>query len=223
LDAPLATEMSSSYRHWCLMARTLEIVGDRWSLLIVRDLLRGPRRFSDLKGRLSGVTPKWLTLRLRQLERAGIVARDSEEGRREVWYELTDKGRELAPVIESLTFWGIKHLRQLPATGEAVHPEHVLLGLATALNGFGARPNRAVSWKFRFPDDCYVVRFDGERWRSEAGDKPAQVVIATTPQAWARFMMQPRKLPSREIKLSGKTREIEYLQAVFRRRKGVDA
>ena len=215
---------SIRYHHWCLMARTLEIVGDRWSLLIVRDLLPGPRRFSDLKERLAGVTPKWLTLRLRQLEQAGIVTRDSEVGRREVWYALTDKGRELAPVVESLTFWGIKHLRQQPATGEAVHSEHVLLGLTTALNGFGARPRRRVRWKFRFPDGCYIVRFDGKRWRSsEAGDKPAHLVIETTPQTWARFMMRPGELPSREIKLTGKIGEIEYLRTVFGLSKGVDA
>jgi DNA-binding transcriptional ArsR family regulator len=64
------------YRHSCMMARALEAVGERWSLLIVRDLLLGPRRFTDLARSLSEITPTRLTGRLRQLEAAGLVERD---------------------------------------------------------------------------------------------------------------------------------------------------
>src|SRR5947208_1092317 len=106
---PAAMTRSKEYRHYCPVARSLEVIGEKWSLLIVRDLLREPRRFTDLLHFLGGITPKWLTLRLRDLEAAGIVERDSEPGRREVWYRLTPRGRDLAPVIQELAIWGIDH------------------------------------------------------------------------------------------------------------------
>ena len=97
---------TKDYQHFCPAARTLEVIGEKWSLLIVRDLLRGPQRYTDLMRCLRNITPKWLTLRLRDLEEAGVVASDRQEGRREVWYRLTDKGRELAPVLKTLAAWG---------------------------------------------------------------------------------------------------------------------
>src|SRR6266536_3239911 len=115
--------MKTSYGHFCLAARTLETVGERWSLLVVRDLLTGPRRFSDLRRLLTNVTPKWLTIRLRQLEHEGIVTREQQPGRREVWYELTEKGRDLAPVLQALVA-----RRQWPAPGRGRQHDPARLG-----------------------------------------------------------------------------------------------
>ena len=81
--------MTQTYGHFCPVARTLEKIGDKWSLLIIRDLLTGPQRFTDLLGYLNHITPKWLTQRLRELESSGIVERDQKSGRRQVWYKLT--------------------------------------------------------------------------------------------------------------------------------------
>src|SRR5215831_15926693 len=89
-----------TYGHFCLTARSLERVGDRWSLLVIRDLLTGAKRFTDLMDRLGGITPKTLSQRLRELEDAEIVAADREAGRREVWYRLTPVGAELRPVLD---------------------------------------------------------------------------------------------------------------------------
>jgi DNA-binding HxlR family transcriptional regulator len=80
------------YQHFCPAARALETIGERWSLLIVRDLLGGPRRFSELRRSLTAITPKWLSARLRALEADAIVTRDVI-GEREVRYRLTPKGR----------------------------------------------------------------------------------------------------------------------------------
>src|SRR5437764_4756011 len=103
------------YRHFCMMARTLEVVGERWSLLIVRDLQLGAQRFTDLANSLDEITPTRLTNRLRQLEAAGIVVRESPAvGGREVWYRLTNAGRDLGPVVDALTLWGIEHAREPP-------------------------------------------------------------------------------------------------------------
>ena len=88
------------YHHFCPAARALETIGEKWSLLIVRDLLGGPRRFSDLRRSLAAITPKWLSARLRALESDGIVTREVA-GEREVWYRLTPKGQALEAVFAS--------------------------------------------------------------------------------------------------------------------------
>jgi DNA-binding HxlR family transcriptional regulator len=200
--------MTSSHGHFCPAARTLETVGDRWSLLIVRDLLAGPRRFSDLRRLLTNVTPKWLTIRLRQLETRGIVTRDQQAGRREVWYDLTDKGRDLAPVLEALVAWGLKYERHPLAPDETAHPEHLVAGLAVALNHAASKPPRPRVWRFEFApgESSFAVAFDGERWSLADAYRPPDVVIHTTPRAWADLVTRPaarRRLPTRAIRMSG--------------------
>ena len=84
-------------QHFCPVAQALERVGDRWSFLIVRDLMRGPQRFTDLQRYMAGITPKRLTVNLRTLESEGLIEREREPGRREVWYRLTEKGQGFVP------------------------------------------------------------------------------------------------------------------------------
>ena len=208
--------MTTSYGHFCLAARTLERVGDRWSLLIVRDLLTGPRRFSDLRRLLTTVTPKWLTIRLRQLEADGIVTRDQQPGRREVWYELTEKGRELAPVLESLVAWGLKHERQALAADEAAHAEHLMSGIVVALNERARGSSRSRTWRFEFvdPERSFDLMFDGTRWSLDGSGRSPDVVVNTTARALAELVTTPptkRRLPSREIRLEGEPDRVAEL------------
>ena len=95
----------------CPVARSLEIVGERWALLILRDLvLRGPRRFQDLQNSLAGVSPNTLSARLKTLEDAGVVERRfyaQHPPRAE--YVLTEKGEALRPVLRALRTWGETH------------------------------------------------------------------------------------------------------------------
>ena len=100
-----------SQRH-CPIARTLDLIGDRWTLLVIRDLLRGRTRFSELLGSLEGVSPNLLSARLKTLEEHGLVARRfySEHPPR-AEYQLTEKGESLRPVIRSLFEWGQVHVR----------------------------------------------------------------------------------------------------------------
>jgi len=210
--------MSTSYGHFCLAARTLETVGDRWSLLIVRDLLAGPRRFSDLRRLLTNVTAKWLTIRLRQLETDGIVTRDQQAGRREVWYELTEKGRDLAPVLEALVAWGLKYERHPLEADEAAHPEHLVAGLVVALNEAGRKPARRRRWRFEFGESgSFDLAFDGKRWSLDGAGQP-DVTVSSTPRAWAEFVTRTparRRLPSQEIRLSGEADRIRELVKSF--------
>ena len=183
---------TKEYRHFCPVARSLEVIGERWSLLVVRDLLRGPQRFTDLMAYAGGITPKWLSLRLRHLESAGIVERVARVGRREVRYKLTAKGRDLEPVIASLAVWGIDHALRPPLAGEPIFPEQTLSAVTFYLNHDSVRLRRPAAWQFRFGDVCHEVRFDGARWAlGEAAGSP-DIVITTTPAQLVALLTLPR-------------------------------
>jgi DNA-binding HxlR family transcriptional regulator len=103
--------MPKKYGQSCPVARSLEFLGERWTLLLVRDLLIGPRKFQDFTASLNGVTPGVLSSRLKVLEQHGIVSRRlySEHPPR-AEYTLTDQGLELRPVVRALGIWGARHL-----------------------------------------------------------------------------------------------------------------
>jgi DNA-binding HxlR family transcriptional regulator len=103
--------MSEGYGLDCPLARTLDVIGERWTLLILRDLfLQGPRRFQDFEGSLSGVSPNTLSARLKRLEESGIVARRLYEERPpRAEYVLTEKGRELGPILKAMRAWGERY------------------------------------------------------------------------------------------------------------------
>src|SRR5215472_16618355 len=103
--------MSASYDLKCPVARTLDIIGERWTILILRDLVvQGPRKFQDFLVSLSGISPNTLSARLKTLEDSGIIERRfSEDHPPRAEYVLTEKGRELRPVLRTLRDWGQKH------------------------------------------------------------------------------------------------------------------
>ena len=91
----------------CGIARALDVIGDRWALLVIRELAFGPRRFLALRAGLHGISPNVLAQRLRDLESAGVVRRDTLGPPASVAvYELTERGRELRPVLLALGRWG---------------------------------------------------------------------------------------------------------------------
>ena len=173
-----------TYEHFCLTARTLEQVGERWSLLVIRDLLTGAKRFTDLMDRLGGITPKTLSQRLRELEDAGIVAVDREPGRREVWYRLTPAGADLEPVLDALSRWGLRHAWRRPLAGEPLHAEHLLRSVIQAIE-LAADDHEPARWRFRLDGADYLAESDGLRWSLTTGvsSGPAEVTITGTTQA----------------------------------------
>jgi DNA-binding HxlR family transcriptional regulator len=98
-----------SYDEYCAMAKSLDVVGDRWTLLIVRELaLSGACRYTDLRNGLPGIATNLLADRLRELERAGVVAReDAPPPIATTLFSLTPRGEQLRPVLEGLTRWGV--------------------------------------------------------------------------------------------------------------------
>lgn len=206
------------YRHFCMMARALEVVGERWSLLIVRDLLLGPRRFTDLVRGLAEITPTRLTERLRQLEAVGIVARERTPAGREVWYRLTEAGSDLGPVVEALTLWGIEHALEDPSAGEPVYPVPAMIGTKVWLSRHAALLH-PVSWGWRFPgDDSYTLSFDDGTWTlSRGGDTSSTVSVEVSPETWARLLTAPRgsrRLPGK-IHTTGKPDAIKEFAEAF--------
>jgi DNA-binding HxlR family transcriptional regulator len=103
--------MSSGYEQDCPVAKALDIVGEKWSLLVLRDLFRkGPLRFQDLALGLCGVAPNTLSARLKTLEKQGVIgARLYEQHPPRYEYFLTEKGRALGPVLKALHEWGEVH------------------------------------------------------------------------------------------------------------------
>jgi DNA-binding HxlR family transcriptional regulator len=173
-----------TYDHFCLVARTLELVGDRWSLLVIRDLITGPKRFTDLMDRLGGITPKTLSQRLSDLTGSRLVTVDREPGRREVWYQLTPAGADLWPVIDDLNNWGMRHAWRFPNPGEPLHAEHLLRSAIQAID-LEAGDHRPARWHFRADGADYVAESDGQRWSltMQAPAAAADVTITATTRA----------------------------------------
>src|SRR5580693_5149596 len=98
-----------TYGDACGIARALDIVGERWALLVVRELLLGPQRFSDLRRALPGASSNLVTDRLRELQRSGVVRRRKLAAPAGSWvYELTEWGQELEPIVLALGGWGLR-------------------------------------------------------------------------------------------------------------------
>jgi DNA-binding HxlR family transcriptional regulator len=202
-----------------MLAKALDRVGDRWTMLIVRDLAGGPKRFTDLMERLGGITPKTLTQRLRDLEEGGLTEVDREPGRREVWYRLTPAGRDLLPALEELMVWGLRHVAAPPGPGEPAHPEHILWALRVQLEREGVRAG-PLRWLVRLVDDgSYVIRSDGHQWTFEPGevDEP-DVLVTATKDALARYLAifpSMRSPETPDIQITGTKRAIRtFLKAI---------
>lgn len=117
------------YPQFCALARAAEIIGERWTLLIIRELLLGPKRFGDLLDHLDGMSPTLLTARLTALIECNVVRRAvlPRPVNAQV-YELTEIGREIQPAIRELIRWGGRFMFP-PVAGDTFEPDWVLLGL----------------------------------------------------------------------------------------------
>jgi DNA-binding HxlR family transcriptional regulator len=118
------------YGQACAIARALDVVGERWSLLLVRELALGPRRYRDLAAGLPGVPSNVLAGRLKDLQAAGVVTRRTLPAPADVTvYELTDAGRALQPALNDLLDWGLRYAPE-PSQDDVVQPGWALLGAA---------------------------------------------------------------------------------------------
>src|SRR5215469_5691640 len=118
------------YGEACAIARALDVVGERWSLLLVRELILGPRRYRDLATGLPGIPSNVLAARLKDLQAADVIARRTLPAPTDVTvYELTEAGRALQPALKELLDWGLRHAPE-PAEDDVGQPAWALLGAA---------------------------------------------------------------------------------------------
>jgi DNA-binding HxlR family transcriptional regulator/putative sterol carrier protein len=171
--------VTKEYRQFCGLARAMELVGGRWTLLIVRDLLGGPKRFTDLREGLPGIPTNVLSDRLRQLEEAGIIRRAVlPRPASGVAYELTEYGAQLEQAVVTLGVWGARSM------GPLREDEHVSVhALALGLRGMFV-PEEAkgldCSYEIRFEHGSLQVAVHrGALSFDEDGDP--DVVIETAP------------------------------------------
>jgi DNA-binding HxlR family transcriptional regulator len=158
------------YHEYCPVARALDLVGERWTLLIVRELLLGPRRFTDLADGLPGIGSSVLTTRLTDLEQSGLVARRTlPPPAASVVYELTDRGRALGPVLAALADWGMDLLGRPRRDGD-VRSSWLVLGLAGAASPAPQVPDG--TYELRVDDETYHVRSDRGHLKPAHGPAP---------------------------------------------------
>jgi DNA-binding HxlR family transcriptional regulator len=147
--------MSRSYGQYCGLARALDVVGDRWNLLVVRQLLIAPARYRELLDGLPGVATNLLTDRLRDLETAGVVERRLAEEGNAIVYALTPWGAELREPVESLIRWSTPLMTSGPG-GDRFRTEWLVVALRALLDGRTARRSSSVG--FVVDDQLLQVR-----------------------------------------------------------------
>lgn len=150
-----------SYNQWCSLAKALDVIGERWSLLVVRELLDGPKRYTDLREGIPGVSTDVLAARLKDLEDEGVIARRTlPPPAASKVYELTEMGLGLGPTVAALAKWGAQLLG--PKTDdEEFRPHWLVLGLRGML-----RADRATDVRLELDFDLgsgapVRVRVDG--------------------------------------------------------------
>jgi DNA-binding HxlR family transcriptional regulator len=214
-----------TYGDACAAAHALDLVGERWALLVVRELLLGPKRFSDLRSGLPNAGPNRLSQRLRELEQSGIVRRRKLGPPTRSWvYELTEWGRQLQPVLVHLGQWGrLSPFRDLDA-GISVD------ALMLALQGdFApeASDGPAATYELVFGDDRVTVRIgDGDIGISREEPTAPDAVIATDTRTFAAVLTRRRGVEEAvragDLTVSGDVTAVERLLRSFPRPETVE-
>lgn len=148
------------YGQYSGITRALELVGERWALLIVRDLLVGPRRYGELAAALPRIPTNILAGRLRELQAAGVIRRAPRS--RVIVYELTEYGRELEPVVLALGAWGFRALGEA-REAQVVTAESMTMDLRSAFRAPVAAALPATSYAARIGATELLIRVDGDR------------------------------------------------------------
>ena len=176
-----------SYGQFCGLARALDLVGERWALLIVRDLLVGPRRFTDLRQGLPRIPTNVLSARLRELEDEGVVARRVlPRPAGSVVYELTGYGRDLEDVVLALGAWGARRLGE-PRPGEIVTADSMVVALRAMFQPVAAT-RTSTSFELRLGEVVLHARIEDGELDAAAGPLPgADLVLAAGPGIRAVF------------------------------------
>ncbi len=186
-----------NFGQYCGVATAVDLVGERWALLIVRDLLVGPRRYSDLKTGLPRIPTNILSSRLKELQAAGIVRRvPLAHG---LAYGLTDVGRGLEDVILALGRWGFQEMGE-PATGDIITPDSMTMAFRTAFQPAVAMPLPPTIYDAHLDDFALRLRVDNADLRVARLDaEHTETVLRQLPQLVFRSGPELHKLMSGEL------------------------
>ncbi|MFE3441512.1 winged helix-turn-helix transcriptional regulator [Nocardia sp. NPDC059180] len=210
-----------TYNQYCATARTLDLVGERWTLLLIRELLTGPKRFGDLQTSLRGLGTGLLATRLKHLEHEGLAQKITlPPPARTPAYALTPAGEELGPAILALARWGLKWAMGEPRETETFHPGWAVLGLRACFDPEAATGLRAV-YEFHIDDEVFHTRIDDAT--IEALHGPAQhpdVTITIGTEAFLRLTGQDLTLAEAietgAASVSGDGEALRRLKGLFR-------
>jgi DNA-binding HxlR family transcriptional regulator len=208
-----------SYGQFCGLARALELVGERWALLIVRDLLVGPRRFTDLRQGLPRIPTNVLSDRLKELEHAGVVRRRLlPRPAASVVYELTEYGSQLDDVVMRLGLWGAQSLGE-PAPDEIITPDSMTIALRSTFRPEAARGVH-VRYELRLGDIVLHARVaDGTLAVGEGPLADADLVIEAGPgirAVLAGEVSPSEAIESGSVRVSGDPALLERFATLFR-------
>ena len=192
--AGLTPVAARDYGQYCGITQALELVGERWALLIVRDLLVGPRRYGELAAGLPRIPSNILAARLKELQAAGVIRRAPRS--RIIIYELTPYGRELEPVVLALGAWGFKALGD-PRDEQIITPDSMTMTLRTAFRPQVAADLPATAYAARFGPAELLIRVDGSTLDVTRGDGPVDLAFATGPDI--RRLISGELAPDRAI------------------------
>ena len=205
------------YFDGCAAAHALDLVGERWALLVVRELLLGPKRFTDLRTGLPHASPNVLSQRLRELEDAGVLRRRRlPPPAASAVYELTEWGRELEPVLQTLGRWAARSLPE----AEHIGVDSLVLSMRTMFSSQQAQGVDDVV-QFVLADQPFVARIHDGAFVMERGEAatPAATVTAQAPEAWAAVLYAGHPLDSAisdgMLTLSGDRAAVERLLDLF--------
>jgi DNA-binding HxlR family transcriptional regulator len=208
-----------TYCDGCAAAHALDLIGERWALLVVRELLLGPKRFTDLRVGLPTASPNVLAQRLRELERAGIVRRRKlPPPAASRVYELTEWGEELEPVIISLGRWGARSPSRLRDAELGV--DSIILSFRTMFDPGVAEGLEAV-YELRFGEERFRAEVRDGRFEVERGsvEKRLDAIIEADAPTLAEVVYEGRSLEealgSGEVRIEGEREAVERFVGLF--------
>jgi len=208
-----------SYGEACRFAYALDVVGERWALLVVRELLLGPKRFTDLRAGLPHASSNILSERLRDLEHGGVVQRRKlPPPAASSVYELTEWGRELEPIVTKLGAWGARS--PIPPESQEIGPDSVVLALRSLFDA-DAAGDLAATYALRIGESRFRVAVaDGEieLQRGAADDPTASIALADAPTFAAILAGQvslDRALASGAVQLEGSKQAAKRFLRLF--------
>jgi len=207
-----------TYRDSCGIARALDLVGDRWALLVVRELIHGPKRFGDLLEALPCVSSDILTQRLRDLEAGGVLVRRKlppPAGSRV--YQLTERGLELEPVLIALGRWGGRE--PLTSAHGPLTPDAFTTALATLFDPEAAK-GLSGAWQLNFDDNPFFVEVDDGQLKIARGEgTEPDAEISTSTGTLALVLWHGASLAEAErdgaATVKGPRREVRRLVKLF--------